>query len=277
MDYSIGMVVVGANIFGLILVALRIIITSLHIDKQYDISACQTIGNRELQEDFFAHEEKDEAYLFAMSDGMGRSYGGRVAARTAVEASIDLFENYQAFDTPNYHFKKTFGMINKGIMQQLDGKTGHASLLNVIIQDEYLYYALVGNVKLFIYRKGHLIEVTYGHTVDMLANNLYKTGHIKREEAIQIIEEKRSYNFIGRDGFYDIEFFDEPIYLNRGDLVFLMTDGLIETLGLQEIERLIKENKGRVSKMSRDLIEAVNKSNDDQKDNASVMVIKVKR
>lgn len=271
------MIVVGTNIVGLLLVAIRIILFSFQVDKPYEMNACQTIGNRELQEDYYDYAENKNVRLLAMSDGMGRSYGGRIAARTAVESSIDLFENYQIFDTPNYHFRKTFSMINKAIMQMLDGKSGHASLINVIIQDDYLYYALVGNIKLFIYRKEQLIEVTYGHTIDLLANNLYKTGHIKREEALQIIEEKRSYNFIGRDGFYDIEYFDEPIALMPKDIILMMTDGLLETLGYQQIEEIIKHKRGRVETLARDLVEAVNKESDEEKDNASVMVVKVKR
>lgn len=277
MIMNMPLIIISLNITGLFFVCIKIIRYSLLVEKHLDIGVSKTIGDRELQEDQCAYVEKDESLLLAMSDGMGRSFGGKIAATIAVDTSIDLFDGYNPFDTPNYYFRKSYSTINREILQTLDGTNGYASLLNVLIKDDYLYYALVGNIKLFIFRKDKLIEVTYGHTIDMLVNEQYKKGKIKRIDAINALSEKRSYNFIGRDGFYDIEFFDEPIYLKASDIVVIMTDGAIDTLGHKEIEDFLQHNKENMQKASYKLVEKINIHESDEKDNSSIMLIKVKR
>ena len=53
-------------------------------------------------------------------------------------------------------------------------------------------------------------------------------GTITRQQALELLENKRLYNYIGQDGFEEIEFFDTPVRLKEKDIVVLMSDGLYE-------------------------------------------------
>ena len=68
-------------------------------------------------------------------------------------------------------------------------------------------------MKIAVYRKGALIPLSTGHTIDMLAEGRFMEGAITREQALNMLENKRLYNYLGQDGFEEIEFFDTPIYL----------------------------------------------------------------
>ena len=137
-----------------------------------------------------------------------------------------------------------------------------------------LFYSLVGNIKIAVFRNGDLIPISIGHTINMLAEDKYKTGKLTRQSAISLLEEKRLYNYVGQDGFKNIEFFDEPISLKYKDVVALISDGVYEFLSWKEIEREIA-NRINIQKTAFNIIEKINISEKDNKDNASIMLIQV--
>ena len=108
----------------------------------------------------------------------------------------------------------------------------------------------------------------------MLAEDKYKSGKLTRESAISLLEEKRLYNYVGQDGFKNIEFFDEPINLKYGDIVALISDGVYEFLSWKEIENELNKNIN-TQKMAFNIIEKINISQKENKDNASIFLVKI--
>ena len=179
-----------------------------------------------MQEDEFGITETEEGLMAVLADGMGKHYGGKIASRTAVQVFLDLFEDRNAFYNPQYSFRKAFQGANREILNQLEENQGSASVGAAIIKDRKLYYAVVGNVKIAVYRNQELVPVSSGHTIGVLAKQKYEEGKLTRQEAASLLDHHRLYNFVGRDGFRDVEFFDTPIALHGGEYVLLMSDGL---------------------------------------------------
>lgn len=236
--------------------------------------ASKTIGNREVQEDEYGITETEEGLMAVMADGMGKHFGGKIAARTAVQVFLDMFEDRNAFYNPQYSFRKAFQGANREILNQMDENQGSASVAAVMLKDRKLYYAVVGNVKVAVYRNRELVPVTSGHTIDILAKQKYDQGKLTREAAVTLLDHHRLYNFVGQDGFRDVEFFDTPIVLNGGEYVLLMTDGLYEAARWKDMEECL-EGEGGCQQKAYQLIELVNLSQEEEKDNAAVIVIKV--
>lgn len=90
-------------------------------------------------------------------------------------------------------------MANSAILDELDDGRGGASVGAVLIRDNQLYYAVAGNVKVAVYRKGGLVPLSTGHTIDMLAEGKFMEGTITRQQALELLENKRLYNYIGQD------------------------------------------------------------------------------
>lgn len=130
----------------------------------------------------------------------------------------------------------------------------------------------MGNVKICVYREGNLIPVSTGHTVAVLAEQKFHEGTISREDALALLENKRLYNYLGQDGFKDIELFDAPVKLKRGDIVVLMSDGIYDLLGVREIEAVLKSDLD-CQQMAYDIIELVNRHPGEEKDNASIILL----
>lgn len=240
-----------------------------------DVGSCMTIGSREVQEDQLTSMQTDAGLMAVLADGAGKTYGGRIAARTAVDTFRDIFGDYNAFNNPQYYFRKAFQCANREILKALgDENRGSASAGCTLIRSGYLYYALVGNVKICVFREGTLVPISLGHTVAVMAEKNFKEGRISRQDTLALLENQRLYNYLGRDGFRDIEFFDAPIRLLKGDIVVLMSDGVYDLLGFREVEETLRERVNCQEKALR-IIEKVNCNASENKDNASVVLIGV--
>lgn len=240
-----------------------------------ETGASKTIGNREVQEDEYGISESEDGIMAVLADGMGKHYGGKIAGKTAVKVFLELFEDRNAFYNPQYYFRKAFQGANKEILKQLEKNQGSASVGAVMIKDRRLYYAVVGNVRVAVYRNRELVPVTSGHTIDVLAKQKYTEGKLTRQEAVTLLERHRLYNYVGQDGFRDVEFFDTPITLYGGEFVLLMSDGVYETAKWKDMEASL-ERGGSCQEKAFEIIELVNRGPEEEKDNAAVVVIKVR-
>lgn len=234
--------------------------------------ASRTIGDREVQEDVYGIKTAPEGIMAVLADGMGKHFGGKIAAGTAVEAFLQIFEDGSAFYNPQYSFRRAFQGANREILNRLEEEQGCASVAAVMVKDRRLYYAAAGNVKVAVYRNQELVPVTSGHTIDVLARQKYEEGKLTRQEAADLLNQHRLYNFVGQDGFRDIEFFDKPISLYGGEYVLLMSDGLYETARWKDMEDCL-EGEGDCQQKAYQLIELVNRSGKEDKDNAAVVVL----
>lgn len=97
---------------------------------------------------------------------------------------------------------------------------------------------------------------------------------MSRQEAVSLLDHHRLYNFVGQDGFHDVEFFDTPIALHGGEYVLLMTDGLYEAARWKDMEECL-EGEGSCQEKAYRLVELVNQSEEEEKDNAAVVLIQV--
>lgn len=240
--------------------------------KRFRVGKAMTIGTRQVQEDDYGICQSREGFLAVLADGMGKNYGGRVSSRIAVDTMKDMFSRYQSSENPAYFFRKSFHVANREILKQLDDGRGGASLGAILIKDNCLYYAVAGNVKIAVCRKGSLIPVSAGHTIDMLVEDKFMEGTITREEALKLLENKRLYNYLGQDGFQEIEFFDTPVRLKEKDIVVLMSDGLYEGLEWKTIEELLAGKK-KCQQRAFDIIEMINAGSAQEKDNASIILV----
>ena len=240
----------------------------------FETGSSRTIGDREVQEDEYGILETEEGIMAVLADGMGKHYGGRIASRTAVEAFQNVFGERSAFYNPQYYFRRAFQEANREILNRLEDGQGHASAAAVLIRDCRLYYAVVGNVKAAVYRNHELVPITFGHTIDVLAQKKYSEGKLSRQDAAALLERHRLYNYVGQDGFHDVEFFDTPIVLYGGEYVLLMTDGLYEGARWKDMEDCL-EQEGTCQEKAYALVELINQSEEENKDNASVVILKV--
>lgn len=247
-------------------------------DKSYGTTAdsvagiAQTTGSRQVQADVAQVWTNRSGTMAVLADGIGSANTGAVCAQIAADTILDRFEPYHELNDPVYFFKSAFGEANRRIQKTAGERRGGASVGVVFLNRTHLYYAVAGNVRVAILRSEEIIPLSKGQTIDVLAAQAYEDGKISRQDTLWSMEEKRVWNYLGQDGFREIEICSQPILLKQGDKVLLMSKGIFEEISWSETEDILVDS-APLQELAERMVDAVEQKKSPQADNGSVILI----
>lgn len=240
---------------------------------EYELGAATTLGTRTIQQDYFGVKNNNGVLLMLLADGIRDN--GEISAKLAVDTFRDLFNDPNSIIKPQYFFRRAANAAHKKITNTLEERQGETSLSAVMVKGYQLFYTLIGNCRVTVFRNGDLIPVSEGQTIDVLAKHRYEEGKISKQETLALLDRHRRYNVLGQDSFQDIEFLSKPITLKENDMIVLMSEGVFNTLRWVEIEDTLSTNDA-VQTLANNIINLVNKSPMVDKDNASILICRRK-
>ncbi len=250
--------------------------TNLQPVLQYGESSIP--GTRSMQQDSLLTAVNSPFFAAVVCDGMGGLEGGEVASRTAVnrfqkdfmklsgqENIADfLYEEAEALDEEVYGLKTEEG-------QFLDAGT---TIVSVIICQDQMYWMSSGDSKIYFIRDGKLSTLTREHNYRLSLDILKKRGMISEEDYISESEKGDALiSYLGMGNLSLIDGNRETIWLNRGDMVLLCSDGLYKSMSEEEILGIMLKYKN-VQKMAAALTDAVTEKGFSSQDNTSVIVLR---
>ncbi|MBR1645955.1 MAG: protein phosphatase 2C domain-containing protein [Selenomonadaceae bacterium] len=233
------------------------------------LGAASSFGTRAVQQDYFGVKELEGALLILLADGIGQH--GDIAAKLTVDTFRNLFVNKAIIDKPQYFFRRAANAANKIILNTLEERQGETSVAAVVIAESQFFYMLVGNCRVAVFRNGDLIPVSEGQTIDVLARHRYEEGRISKQQTLELLDKQRRYNVIGQDSFEEIELFSKPLSLRPGDLVVVMSEGVLNTLRWKEIEEILDQSESPQI-LAETVINHVDKSPMVDKANATILI-----
>ena len=240
---------------------------------EYELGAATTLGTRTIQQDYFGVKNNNGVLLMMLADGIRDN--GEISAKLAVDTFRDLFNDPNSIIKPQYFFRRAANAAHKKITNTLEERQGETSISAVMVKGYQLFYMLIGNCRVTVFRNGDLIPVSEGQTIDVLAKHRYEEGKISKQETLALLDRHRRYNVLGQDSFQDIEFLSKPITLKENDMIVLMSEGVFNTLRWVEIEDTLSTNDS-VQTLANNIINLVNKSPMVDKDNASILICRRK-
>lgn len=232
----------------------------------------QTTGNKEIQADCVQLDQNEAGITAVLADGIGKENTGKVAAQIAVDTVLEHFKSYRVLSNPEYLFQIAFLDAHRRIQQTIGERRGGASMGVIFVNETHLYYALAGNVRIALLRNEELIPLSKGQTLDVLVREAYQEGMVTKNETIWSQSETRIWNYLGKDGFHEIEICNPPILLQKGDLVVILSQGIFEELSWAEIEEILLMELPLKEKAHRIITETDRKETQD-KDNGSVLLL----
>ncbi len=238
---------------------------------QVDAGIAQTTGNKEIQADKAQVVATNAGRIAVLADGIGKKNTGQVCAQIAMDTILDQYEPYQILNNPDYLFKTAFYEANRRIQETLGERRGGVSLGVAFMNQTHLHYALAGNIRIALFRHGELIPLSKGQTLDVLAKDAWKDGKISRQEAVWSMEESRMWNYLGMDGFHEIELCSCPVQLKPQDVVFMATCGIFEELSWSEIEDILA-GPGSLQEQADAIVRAAEGKESKEKENGSVVI-----
>lgn len=177
---------------------------------------------RKLNEDYIYVSNNP---YFILADGMGGYKGGQIASRLAVESAKDFFEETPQVSVSEEVMKKSILYANKVILNQKKeypdlNKMG-STLITVAINKNKIYWAHVGDSRIYIYNNKKLTQITEDHSFVM---NLVKSGSINKYEAKYHPRKNEITRAVGVRENLEVD--TGEILLENNTVILICSDGL---------------------------------------------------
>jgi protein phosphatase len=190
---------------------------------------------RETNEDCYCTRKLDRGTaLVAVADGLGGHAAGERAAGIAVGSLDDFDSSSEPIDD---HLVKLILAAKQKIMQvSTEDKAFEGmgtTLTAAFINADVAHWAHVGDSRLYLFRKGVLVQITEDQT---LVGFLVSLGEITKEEAKAHPLRKMLRSCIGSGG---LEVDRGTLELEDNDLLILCTDGLHDKVTEETFELIL--------------------------------------
>lgn len=254
----------------------------------YSIALSSVIGDRESQQDSAGYALNERDGVLVLCDGIGGQKGGRAASALAVNTALAEFdhrfeggecsdegEHAWLIDTIRYADSLVCGLEDES-GESLDA--GSTAVM-VLLKGNQLFWASVGDSRLYIFRDGESLQATHDHTYQMVLDRDVESGAIGQEE----YEEGMGYggalvSYLGAGTLPFIDANESPFKLQSGDRLLLTSDGLCKVLADEEITEIVS-NFGDVGDACSALefkAAKAAKAADRKRDNTTVVLVKIR-
>jgi PPM family protein phosphatase len=212
-----------------------------------ELASLTDVGcHRENNEDSYVYWEPDADSAFAMlgrlaivADGMGGHEGGQIASRIAVNTVRETYGSSAELE-PKQRLPHAFAEAHRRIQQ----RGGEDARLNgmgttctaVALVNAQLYFAHVGDSRLYLSRQGKLQLLTHDHT---LIARLIRNGVIRPEQAENHPQKHVLTAALGVPGDIEVDHAPEPLTVHSGDVLLMCTDGLWGQIKDREMQRIL--------------------------------------
>lgn len=201
---------------------------------------------RENNEDSFRYWEPEDDAAFArlgrlavMADGMGGAEGGQFASQIAVESVQELYSRPDEAD-PQQRLVNGLHLANSRVLERARREPAlhgmGTTLTAVAIVGNNLYFAHIGDSRLYLIRKRSIHALTRDHS---LVARLVESGVIRPEEADTHPQKHVLTAAVGVTDAIDPDVPSEPLQLEKNDVLLLCTDGLWGQMNESEIAQII--------------------------------------
>lgn len=241
------------------------------------------IGDRMTQEDavYISTEghlsaAQKSRVLAVVCDGMGGMANGGQASATAIQMIKDTFEQIQEdreVNVPNFLISgiKT---IDKTIHEfpKEGGRGSGTTIVAVLVEEDHLYWASVGDSRIYIFRGDMLTQVTRDHNYMLQLQSLVEQGQITQEEADTNRQREALISFLGIGNVSLMDVNMDPFTLQSGDIILLTSDGMTKVLSTEQIKDILSENSS-VEDKAKKLVETAVEQNLRSQDNTTVALL----
>ncbi len=241
-------------------------------------------GNRKYQQDAvyvtpsrLLAANKKTRVMAIVCDGMGGMADGGKASQTAIQMMVQGFQNIEKVSEVNIpaFFQQGIVIIDKTIANfpKEGGKGSGTTMVACIVEDDELYWASVGDSRIYILRGNQIQQVTRDHNYWLKLQEKVAAGEMTYEEAYRQKQKEALISFLGMGNVSLMDINTIPFELQFGDVVMLCSDGITKTLSDERIKQILTADAVRPDQKAEALVEAATHTNAHSQDNTTVALI----
>lgn len=273
MSYEDPYIVIGAVLLLLLfLLYIRHILSTVRRRPEVLIGNAQMIGERNEQEDSFATVVNKNGVLAVLADGMGGYSNGKFASHFVVNTFVREFGKTENINPIDCFLRDTAFLSNNKLLARVKGTKTGTTVVVVVISEGYLHWASIGDSAIALFRNGQLINLNKKHTFQSILDEQYLSGAISKAELMNHPRKKRLTNYIGHEGFRDVELNNRYFKLVQGDKVILFSDGVYNSITEMEIEEILIK-KIPPYEAADAIMNAIRSKRLSHQDNASIIIL----
>ena len=240
-------------------------------NRKYQQDAVYVSGSRKI-----AGNRKTRVFA-AVCDGMGGMADGGRASSTAIHmfrAGFEKIETEPNIQIPTF-FRQGIRSVDAVISQfpKEAGKGSGTTLVAVIAENNRLYWASVGDSRIYILRGRDMIQVTRDHNYMLRLQQMVDNGQMTLQEAQAKKQKEALISFLGIGNVTLMDINEQPFEMQFGDIVLLCSDGITKTLPDDQIRDIIKNDAVSMKEKAKILVEAAVRGNTHSQDNTSVAIL----
>ncbi len=210
---------------------------------KYQIADYSVRGSRDMNQDRIGFAERGNSVLLVLADGLGGHAGGELASELLVQAVIHAYQSIKQsmITQPSaflalaiLHAHRAINAMGKAQTPPIQPRT---TCVLCLVQDGYAYWAHVGDSRLYLFRNNSVMQRTKDHTI---IERLRQEGVLSDKEMQDHPEKNRLLRCIGGPREPSITLGEETV-LMPGDILFLCTDGLWESLPVDDIQQYLNQ------------------------------------
>lgn len=247
----------------------------------YSIEACSIIGTCEKQEDAIECIEKDMSIALILCDGMGGLGNGNVAAERAVSTIKRFISDHEWKSNPQVFLQKAIELADEEVyfLKNSDGKPLMAgcTVLIALVTGRKVYYANVGDSRIYYYDGKYLSQMSQDHNYGEQLERQLKCGDITHEFYEK--EQSKAAALTGYLGLGEIKeqyIAEEPILLDRNQVLCLQSDGLYKLVSEEEMLEIIARTPKNLGKIGESLLKKADEKKKSYQDNTSIILLRLK-
>lgn len=211
---------------------------------KYEFGQLTDVGMiRQENEDNLLYARGVNGDLFVVADGMGGYVGGKFASTTAINTIEDIFINSNYINDPKILISNLIFQANKNIynyaLENIELNGMGTTIVLALICNDIVYYAHVGDSRLYLLREERLFRITKDHS---RIQELIDSGAISYEDSHENEDSNIITRALGINPDVEIDIGEHPFELFEEDKILICSDGLHGLLKDEEIIEILIEN-----------------------------------
>lgn len=251
------------------------------------VTSSSIIGTREYQQDsvlvpemkgMTTAELEQKGYLCVLCDGMGGLQGGERASKACAEAMFEsYYGTYYGFDVKKA-MREGAECADERVSKMRDnrGNPLHSgtTMTCVLIKDGRLTHCSVGDSRIYIYRNGTVSQLSHDHNYfeDLIRG--HQPGSPEWRDAFINPKRDALTSYIGMGGIKHFDISESPIVLEKGDIIFMCSDGLYRSVGEEEMAAAMRKYSDHLEFLPHVLTATAFDAGKVHQDNTSIITIK---
>ncbi len=210
--------------------------------------------------------------LYAVADGLGGHLAGEVASRKALQCIKEFLAEVSITEKNAIEFlSQAIDAANREVFSLSAEKTEYNGMGTTIVLVKavrgVLFYAYVGDSRLYLFRGDALSQITRDHS---LVAQMLVDGCITPDQAAVHPSKNIITRAVGTAATVQAD--TGRIELLKGDILLLCSDGLTNMLSDEEMQDKIAKHKQSIGKLAEELLVAAKQAGGD--DNISIICLK---